>query len=239
MHIGHMTVLPAALETVLRRHRIWRGGAAAPMSVPGLPTGFATLDRQLPGGGWPTGALTEILTSTEGGGELQLVLPTLARLSVTGRRIVWLAPPHLPFAPALAAAGIDLRALAIVRTPKRRDVLWGMEQVLRAGACHGLVAWCRDVRYAELRRLAVAAEASRALVLLFRPHRVVQASSPACLRIALEPAAGGLDVRILKCRGPRTEVALRLPINRPVHALDRSSFPAVHARDRVTQPCPA
>ena len=233
-----MTVLPAALETVLRRHRIWRGGAA-PMSVPGLSTGFATLDRQLPGNGWPSGALTEILTSAEGSGELQLVLPTLARLSSTGRRIVWLAPPHLPFAPALAAAGIDLRVLAIVRTPKRRDVLWAAEQVLRAGACHALVAWCRDVRYAELRRLAVAAEASRALVLLFRPQRVVHESSPACLRIALEPAVGGLEVRILKCRGPRTGAPLRLPINWPVHALGRSSFPAVHTRDRVARRCPA
>lgn len=234
-----MTVLPTALEAVLRRHRIWRGGAAAPMSVAGLSTGFAMLDRQLPGGGWPNGALTEILTSAEGGGELQLLLPMLTRLSSTGRRIVWLAPPHLPFAPALVAAGIDLRTLAIVRTPKRRDVLWAAEQVLRAGACHALVAWCGDVRYAELRRLAVAAAASRVLVMLFRPQRVAQESSPACLRIALEPAAGGLDVRILKCRGPRAGAPLRLPINRPVHALDRSSFPAAHARDRVAQPCPA
>ncbi len=234
-----MTVLPTALEAVLRRHRIWRGGAAAPMSVAGLSTGFAMLDRQLPGGGWPNGALTEILTSAEGGGELQLLLPMLTRLSSTGRRIVWLAPPHLPFAPALVAAGIDLRTLAIVRTPKRRDVLWAAEQVLRAGACHALVAWCGDVRYAELRRLAVAAEASRVLVLLFRPQRVAQESSPACLRIALEPTQEGLDVRILKCRGPRAGAPLRLPINRPVHDLDRSSFPAAHARDRVAQPCPA
>ena len=57
----------------------------------------------MPGGGWPTGARTEILSGRAGIGELQLVLPALAALSWAGKRVVWLAPPHLPYAPALAA----------------------------------------------------------------------------------------------------------------------------------------
>lgn len=237
-----MTVLPTALEAVLRRHPIWRGGAPArTVSMPGLSTGFAALDRQLPGGGWPSGALTEILTAAEGGGELQLLLPALAGLSAAGRRIVWLAPPYLPFAPALAAAGIALRSVALVRTPRRREVLWAAEQLLRARACHALLLWCRDVRYAELRRLAVAAaDASHVLVALFRPQqRRAQTSSPAALRLALAPTASGLEVRILKCRGPRSEGSLRLPVNRPVHALDRPSPAASRPRDPVAWPCPA
>jgi len=197
------------------------------------------LDRHLPSNGWPSGALTEILTAVEGGGELQLMLPALASLSAAGRRIVWLAPPHLPFAPALAAAGIELRNVAVVRTPRRREVLWVAEQMLRARACHALLLWCRDVRYAELRRLAVAADASHALVALFRPQQTAQAPSPAVLRLALRPTADSLELRILKCRGPRSEGPLRLRVDRPVHALDRSSPATSRSRDPVAWLCPA
>lgn len=234
-----MSALPSPLEDLLRRQRIWRGGRLAQSAAVALPTGFAQLDERLPGGGWPSAALTEILSSAEGSGELQLILPVLASLSAAGRRVVWLAPPHLPFAPALAAAGVDLRNLALVRTPRHREVLWAAEQVLRARACHALLLWCREVRYTELRRLAVAADAGHALVMLFRPQASAQASSPAALRILLVPAGEGLDVRILKCRGPRSEMPLHLPVTRPVHALDRSAPAASRARDPVARLCPA
>src|SRR5216683_6595809 len=178
----------AALEDLLQQARIWRG-AAPGWAAPTVPTGFANLDAELPGGGWLSGALTEILGSCEGIGELGLLLPALARLTSAGKRVVWLAPPHLPYAPALAAAGIDLAHLAVVRAPGRRDALWAAEQALRAGSCHALLAWLRNARYQELRRLAVAAEASHAFVALFRPLEAARESSPACLRIALEPIA--------------------------------------------------
>jgi len=110
----------ATLETLLQQHPIWRGPALTSFS-PTVSTGYVELDRQLPGSGWPTGALTEVLGLQEGIGELQLVLPALARLTTAGKRIVWLAPPHLPYAPALAAAGVDLTHLAVVRAPGRRD----------------------------------------------------------------------------------------------------------------------
>jgi len=232
-----MTAQTSTLEDLFRLQRLWRGSRTARSSTAALSTGFAPLDAQLPGGGWPGGALTEVLTAAEGGGELQLLLPALASLSAAGRRIVWLAPPYLPFAPALAAAGIDLRNVVVVHPPRRREVLWAAEQVLRAHACRALLLWCREIRYAELRRLAVAADASHALVVLFRPQPAAQVASPAALRLALTPTENGLDVRILKCRGPRSEGALRLRINRPVHALDRSSPAASRTRNAVA--CPA
>lgn len=234
-----MPALPATLDDLLRRHRVWRGGRTAQGVSSAQPTGFTLLDRRLPGGGWPGGALTEILASAEGGGELQLVLPALVALSAAGRRIVWLAPPYLPFAPALAAAGIDLRNVAVVRPPRRREVPWAAEQVLRARACHALLLWCRELRYAELRRLAVAADTSDALVVLFRPPQAAQTASPAALRLALAPAGNELDVRILKCRGPRSDGSLRLRLDRPVHALDCPASAASPARNAIAWPCPA
>jgi hypothetical protein len=226
--------MPAvALEDILQRHPVWRGGTLS-SAAPALPTGFAELDRELPGGGWPTGALSEILGWREGIGELQLVLPALAALSWAGKRLVWLAPPHLPYAPALAAAGIDLPQIVVVRTTGRRDALWAAEQVLRAGSCHALVAWFPNARYEELRRLAVAAEASRAWVALFRPPQSAPSASPAALRLSLETAGEGLLVNILKRRGAPAAAPLAVPVKRPVHALGRPPFSAPaagHARD--------
>jgi len=222
----------ATLDHILERHSVWRGGRLS-ASASATPTGFEALDRELPGGGWPRGTLTELLVGRAGIGELRLVLPALAALSWAGRRIAWLAPPHLPYAPALAAGGIDLAQLALVHAPARRDALWAAEQVLRSASCHALVAWLPRARYDELRRLAVAAESSRAWVALFRPPEAAQAASPAALRMALEPASNELSVRILKRRGAPAAAALVLPVERPVHALGRASLPSArsgHAR---------
>lgn len=211
----------AGLEDILQRHPVWRGGALK-SEIPRISTGYELLDEELPGGGWPTGALTEILSGQEGIGELQLVLPALAALTWAGKRVVWLAPPHLPYAPALAAAGVDLAQLVVVRAPGRRDALWAAEQALRAGCCHALVGWFRRAGYDELRRLAVAAEASPAWVALFRPREAANESSPACLRLALEPED---IIHILKRRGAPAAAPLRLPLKRPLHALGRTPFP--------------
>jgi cell division inhibitor SulA/protein ImuA len=222
----------AALDHILERHPVWRGGRLSAIAC-AVPTGFDALDRELPGGGWPTGALTELFVRRAGIGELQLVLPALASLSWSGKRIVWLAPPHLPYAPALAAGGIDLAQLVLVRPPGRRDALWAAEQVLRSASCHALVAWLPGARYDELRRLAVAAETSQAWVALFRPPEAAHDASPAALRILLEPSSDEISLRILKRRGAPAAAALVLPVKRPVHALGRTAFPAPaagHAR---------
>jgi protein ImuA len=218
-----------SLEEVLRRHPVWRGGPAL-TAIPTIATGFAALDAELPGGGWPAGALIEILGRHEGIGELQLLLPALAALTSAGKRAVWLAPPHLPYAPALAAAGVDLANLAVVRSPGRHDALWAAEQALRTGSCHALLAWFRHARFQELRRLAVAAEASHALVALFRPAEAEHEASPAPLRIALQAAEGQLAVRIVKRRAAPAVVPLRLAVKRPFHALGRSSPPQLAPR---------
>ncbi|HEX2334469.1 MAG TPA: translesion DNA synthesis-associated protein ImuA [Burkholderiales bacterium] len=213
-----------SLEQVLERHPIWRGRADGYFS-PAVSTTYPVLDSALPGRGWPTGALTEILSGHEGIGELGLVLPALAALSWAGKRVVWLVPPHLPYAPALAAAGVDLANLVVVRAPGRRDALWAAEQVLRSRSCHAFVGWFRRPGYRELRRLVVAAEASPAWVVLFRPRAAAHEASPAALRIAVEPEGDALAVRILKRRGAPAATPLLVAVNRPFHALGRTPFP--------------
>ena len=120
-----------SLEDLLQRADLWRGNAAPP--VAGLPSGFAELDAQLPGGGWPVGALSEILIDRNGIGELQLLMPALARLTWADRWVTFIAPPYIPYAPALARAGVNLAHVLVVHSREASDALWATEQALRAG----------------------------------------------------------------------------------------------------------
>jgi hypothetical protein len=198
-----------SLETLLQRADIWRADSAPPMT--GLPTGFPELDERLAGGGWPAGALTEILIPRHGIGELSLLLPALARLSRGDRWLAFIAPPYIPYAPAFAAAGIDLARLLLVEPGIRRDQAWAMEQALRTGSA-AVLAWPGDVQGKMLRRLQLAAEAGSAWGVLFRSLQCASEPSPAALRLRLEPDAPGVRASILKRRGgwPVGPISLQL-----------------------------
>jgi hypothetical protein len=216
-----------SLDDLLRHPALWRareqGGSPSPA---GLPTGYPELDRCLPGGGWPSRGLIEILADRAGIGELTLLLPVLARLCGTTDAtacgdavdmshgtphdshgwLAWIAPPYSPYAPALAAAGIDVHRMLVVRaTPAE----WAMEQALRSGACSAVLGWaaCRDRQ--SLRRLQLAAEQACCFTVLFRALCAAREASSAMLRIALEGSRDGLELRILKSRGGRA-TSLRL-----------------------------
>ncbi len=219
-----------ALEEILSRQPVWRGGELA-RPIPTISTGFAALDAELPGRGWPRQALIEILTDVPGIGELSLILPALATLTGAGQRTVWIAPPYVPYAPALAASGVDLVNLLIVRPQNRYYALWAAEQALRSGSCHAAAAWLPKARYAELQRLSVAAEAGRAALFIFRPLAAAAESSPASLRFALEPAGLELGVHIVKRRGAPLAKPLYLPLKRPFHVLGRAAPPGAVGGD--------
>jgi cell division inhibitor SulA/protein ImuA len=151
-------------------------------------------------------------------------------------RLVWIAPPHLPYAPALAAAGIELANLVIVRTASPKETLWATEQALVSNACSAVLAWPRDAKYAELRRLQIAAEGGRAPAFLFRVPEAASEPSPAPLRIALDTSAGGLAVRVLKRRGAPLAQPILLPSMPPAargksHHVDRHPVASAAARD--------
>ena len=190
-----------SLTDILRQRLVWRAGELSRTEGPCIPSGFPALDAELPGGGWPSGALTELLPEHEGIGEVRALGPALARLSAEGRWLAWIAPPHLPYAPALQAAGIDLARVMIVRTRSAQDTLWALEQALQSGACGAVLGWPGNVSFTQLRRLQIAAEGSPALALLFRSPLAARTASPAVLRLHLQSVRGELAVRILKRRG--------------------------------------
>jgi cell division inhibitor SulA/protein ImuA len=217
--------MPGLVAELDQHPGIWRGSEFARTSRPGIASGFAPLDAELPGGGWPCGALTEILPQHEGIGELRILGPALAQLAAQGKFIAWIAPPYLPYAPALAAAGIALERVLIVKPVKDGDSLWAAEQALHSAACGGVLAWPRDIRFAQLRRLQLAAEDGRCLAVLFRPTQAAREPSPAVLRIALATSAGGLALSILKRRGAPLSRPILLPALSAPRAVTRRSPP--------------
>jgi hypothetical protein len=195
-------VIAPALDAVLKHPGIWRRSAAAPSTVRALPTGLAELDAQLPGGGWPFGALSEILFEYDGVGELSLVLPALAELTRRRQHVVFVTPPYVPYAPALAAHGLDLRYVVQIDAAADEGA-WSAEQCLRSGSCGAVLGWLRQADYTQLRRLQLAAESGEALAFLFRPAAAAAKASPAALRLQLQvdDDGGAVDIDILKCRG--------------------------------------
>jgi hypothetical protein len=189
------------LDDSIERAGLWRASALSPAVGRGIPTGFAALDNLLPAGGWPAGALTEILADGEGIGALQLVMPALARLSRGDRWLSWIAPPHIPYAPALASAGLDLSRVLLVHDRLNRDHLWAMEQALRSGASAAVLGWFARLDVTTARRLQLAAEAGDSWGVLFRPARFAGDPSPAALRLRLGASRRGTLVKVLKCRG--------------------------------------
>jgi hypothetical protein len=189
-----------ALAEVLRHPGIWRRGAAARPKIDAEPTGNASLDARLPGGGWPRGALSEILIENDGIGECSLLLPALASLTQAGRRIVFVAPPYIPYPPALVAAGIDLTHVVHIDAADA-DTHWTAEQCLRAGCCGAVLSWMPRTDYQKLRRLQLAAETGAAIGFVFRPLAAARETSPAALRVQVSVAEGGPRVEVLKCRG--------------------------------------
>jgi cell division inhibitor SulA/protein ImuA len=142
-------------------------------------------------------------------GELGLLMPALATLTKADpakppKWIAWVAPPFVPYAPALQQHGVNIdRLLMIHPTGGNKSRLWTIEQVVRSGSSAGVLAWLATADDVMLRRLQLAAEDQRCWTVLFRPSSARQQRSPAALRLGLSRTAAAAHVQIMKCRGGR------------------------------------
>ncbi|WP_267221165.1 translesion DNA synthesis-associated protein ImuA [Dyella silvae] len=193
-----------ALDSLFHSRQVWQG-RAAPQPPSSQPTGWPTLDAVLPTGGWPEHAMTEILLPADGVGELQLVLPTLARLTREARTVMVIAPPYVPYVAGWEARGVVMSCVDIVHADER-DVLWAAEQCLRSASCAAVLAWPVKADDRSLRRLQVAADTGKALAFVFRDRRHAVQASPAALRLELE-GTPAWQVRVRKCRGGNPPVS--------------------------------
>lgn len=216
-----------SLEDVLIRPDVWRGSTLAGAALPGIPSGFARLDAELPGGGWPRGALTEILADGSGFGECSFLLPALTRIDAEDKWMLLVAPPHACHAPAWAAAGIGLARLALVSPERPQDALWTTEQALSSGALGIVLCWATHADARHVRRLQSAVAGSGTLAFLFRPGRAHREASAAALRLQLSAGPRGtLGVTLLKRRGPPCAHTLHLDVPRPLQWREAHESPA-------------
>ena len=196
--------MKATVAELVQLPGVWRGGELEHVVHSVVATGHARLDAELPGGGWPMGTLSEVLHDGAGIGEVSFLCAALARASQGGRLLAWVNAPYLPYAPALAQAGILLDRCLVIRPVTREDALWAAEQALKSGACAAVMLWMERFaeEYAWLRRLQMAAETGRTMAVLFRSTAAERHSTPSHLRIVLSRDRGVLKARIPKRRGP-------------------------------------
>jgi protein ImuA len=184
---------------------VWHADALATTAVQVQPTGDARLDAELPGGGWPVGALIEILQPEALHGEWRLVLPALARCGQGA--VVLVGAPHVPFAPALAAQGLQPDRLLWVQATAPAQRLWAAEQALSCAQVDAVLLWLTPAldahgktprpqhaprqsvqgapRSDQLRRLQLVAAEHSKLLFVVRPLQDREVASAAILRLEL------------------------------------------------------
>lgn len=193
---------------------VWRADQLGAALQRIWPSGFAMLDAELPGGGWPGHGLTELLSPCGSGFEWRLLGPLLARLVAEGRDTLLVGPPHVPHMPGLQAQGLSARHLVWVRADTVAERLWCTEQLIKANPGGAVLAWLPQARPAQLRRLQVHAAACETPVFICRPWRAASESSAAPLRLGVEVSADApwvLSLDLLKRKGPPLGRRLHLP----------------------------
>lgn len=246
-----------AADRRLGRH-LWRADDLPADDVAhARSSGFAALDAELPGGGWPQGQLIELLVDAPGLGELSLLAPALAAVSAEQRACVWVLPVQdgkrpaarftavapLPYAPALQAAGITPDRCMFVQPATPRESGWALEQALRTGHLGAVIGWLpegtqhgSDADFRTLRRLHLLAAQQRALLFVLRPTRHANAPSPAALRLQLAQHDGHLQVQVLKRRGRPLLDPVALQVHPGVWRSARVALPV--AAEPVEVPAP-
>lgn len=192
------SVLPEHLRQ-LGVHR-----ASQQAELPALSTGWPSLDRLLPGGGYPVGAVTELLCASPGLGEFSLLLQALTpRLAARPQAQLALVSPRANVnAPALIQAGVDSARLPLIYARNDDERVWCIEQMAATRAFVGFVVWSDNLDTRALRRLQLAAEKACCPLFVYRDIYCAGQRSPAALRLTITARANRQHIEVLKCRGP-------------------------------------
>ena len=214
------------------QQQMWRGEENCPQDSDVVSSGYRTLDLALPGIGWTSGSVTEVLIEESGVGEIRMLERSIRDLTANkSRSVVFIAPPWKPNWTAFRAMKIPTSKLVWVKAPEDQ-VLWAAEQALKQEGIGAVLIWLPDARPEAVRRLQVAAQESKALAFLFRPLKAAKQSSAAPLRMVCKPTLPAnaqtmnrrewmstvmLEIDIIKRRGPLLikPLQLRLPVLKP------------------------
>lgn len=248
-----------------------RADAQAGQPGPGraFRTGLDALDALAPGGAFARGAVHELLSAPAQGKPL-FVAMLLARVAIgaadegapaTGRDLVrqaptrssaskssgaliWSDPDHKLYPPALAAHGIPLERLYLLRAGLA-DQVWAVAECLRCKGVGAVVAAMPRLTRIEARRLQLAAEAGGGAGIFLRPATTTGTRGSgdayaAATRWLVRPAPGERttqrwELRLLHGHGGRIGHAVTLEYCRENH-LVRALPPLAHRPSRPAQP---
>jgi hypothetical protein len=197
-------VSAAVLKSLTAIPGVWKGVGHKRSDVE--PTGNPELDSVLLGG-WPSGALSQIMSRETGLG-FSLLVPLFARLTQARKCVAVIAPPYIPYAPGLVERGVLLQNLVWIQPTNHHDALWAAEQILRSGVFGAVALWSAPLGMTPERRLQLAAQAGHSVAVVC--HGISAAShSVATVRLAVSSAPGALLINVERCRGSRPGKRLR------------------------------
>jgi len=207
------------LQEVLKRSDIWQASQQVYESH-SISTSYQALDDLLHFSGWPLNRLTEILIERSHIGEMQLVLPAIAKAMEPGGFLFLIEPPFMPYAPAWLKANIDLKKIVIIKSCQQQDWLWAAEQVIANQGVSCCLFWPPKDYLSNkvLKRLQLAAEQGCRLNFIFRNSSVARQSSPASLRLVIKSdnklkyEHGVIHIELLKQAGGWAGQKVRLDL---------------------------
>ena len=180
--------------------------------------GVANIDRHLPWGGLPRGALHEVIAE-DPGAAVGFAAMLAARLTKNGAggMVLWCEGARTLDAGALYAPGLKRFGLAperviCVRARVDQDALWALEEGLGGGLA-AVVGEVGAVTLTESRRLQLAAEAAGVTALLLRPPAAAAVPVAALTRWRLGTLPGATppgmpgvgrarwSAKVFRCRG--------------------------------------
>jgi protein ImuA len=174
------------------------------------PLGLAAIDTTLPWRGLPCGVLHEVSGAAMDGAATGFCTMLLARLAADRRSVLWVCPGDDLYGPGLAAFGLPLDRLILVRTRKQAEILWTIEEALRCRSLAAVLGEVADLPLAAGRRLQLAARKSGVTALLLRP-RADNPVAPAVTRWRVVAAPGRAArtanmiarwrIDLVRCRG--------------------------------------
>ncbi len=184
----------ASLEALRTRIR----AIEAPGEYRVASMGTPEIDAALPWGGLPRGCLHEIAgTPGDAGAAIGFAAALVGRLHAAhedARQVLWCVRGDTDhevgalYAPGLRSFGLSPQQVLLVRAATTAQVLWAMEEGLRAGGLAAVVAEVDDVDFSTSRRLQLAAEARGVTALLIVP--ALSAVSGAVTRWQLSSRGG-------------------------------------------------
>jgi len=133
-----------------------------------MSSGFQDIDEALEQGGWQSQTINEVVSADGINEQLEILIPTLTKLSQQGRWIVLVGAPKQGLKSLLEKHGIDSRHVLLVHPKDQVDALWAMEQALMSGNSSAVLGWPGEIDNRDLKRLQLAAKRTSALTFLFK-----------------------------------------------------------------------